>query len=89
MCLGERGVKSESLSICLSASSILGMCLRPGKALQSQVCSQEVAADFLSLDLMSVSSSLGPALPHRDLLMSPIPQAMKGKTEEAREAPLG
>ena len=49
------------LCICLSAFSILGMCMRPGRALQPQVYSQEVAAGFLSLNLMSITSSPGPA----------------------------
>lgn len=35
---------------------------RPERALPSQISSQEAAADFLSLDLMSISSSLAPAL---------------------------
>lgn len=56
-------MESESVYICLSAISILGMCMRLGRAPLSQVTSQEVAADFLSLNLMSLSSSLGPALP--------------------------
>lgn len=63
VCMGEKDMESESVYICLSAISILGMCMRLGRAPLSQVTSQEVAADFLSLNLMSLSSSLGPALP--------------------------
>lgn len=63
VCMGEGDMESESICICLSAISILGMCMRSGRVPLSQVSSQEVAADFLSLSLMSLSSSLGHALP--------------------------
>lgn len=60
---GEGDMESEGVCICLSAISILGICMRSGRAPLYHVSSQEVAADFLSLNLMSLSSSLGPALP--------------------------
>lgn len=76
-------MESDSVCICLSANSILGMCMRSGRAPLSQVSSQEVAADFLSLNLMSLSSSLGPAFPLQDLLMLQIPQATWGRLRES------
>lgn len=76
-------MESESICICLSAIPILNTCMRPGRAPLSQVSSQEVAADFLSLNLMSVLSSLGSALALQDLFIPQMPQATWGKLREA------
>lgn len=52
--------ESANISICLQAP--LCTCAQAREALLLQISSQEAAADFLSLDLMSISSSLAPAL---------------------------
>lgn len=72
VCVSGSG-ESESVCICLSAISILGMCMRSGRAPLSQDSSQEVAADFLSLSLVCISSSLDAALPLQGLFIPQMP----------------